>query len=271
MLRLSKHEASGNDFLVLLDPTGTARVGASFARAVCDRRRGVGADGLLAARPGRDGADLAMELWNADGGTAEMSGNGLRCLAQAVVEAGLVVGPDVTVLTLAGLRRATVRPGASPAVAWVEADMGAVEVDDAPVALAGSGTRPWRGRRVRVGNPHLVLLGEDLAQLATLDLVREGGDLADELNVEWVVAGPEQDVLTLRVLERGAGETLACGTGSVAAAAVARALGIVGDEVVVRNPGGDLRVALDGASARLAGPVRRVAWVELEPEELSAP
>ena len=87
-MRLTKHHGLGNDFLVLLDLGGTHPVGPSDAVALCDRRTGIGADGLLRASAGTDGADVTMELFNADGSIAEMSGNGIRCLAQAVFQAG---------------------------------------------------------------------------------------------------------------------------------------------------------------------------------------
>src|SRR5437016_8463666 len=104
VLRLTKHHGQGNDFLVLLDPDGRQPLDATTARFLCDRRRGVGADGVIRATlvgPGDDGAALDMELRNADGGIAEMSGNGVRCLAQAAVDAGLASPPTFVVRTLA--------------------------------------------------------------------------------------------------------------------------------------------------------------------------
>jgi diaminopimelate epimerase len=103
-LRLSKHEGAGNDFLVYADVAGATPLTESVARRLCDRRLGVGADGLIRIGPGRDGTDLSMQLRNADGGPAETSGNGLRCLAQAAVDLGLV-SPVFTVATDAGVRR----------------------------------------------------------------------------------------------------------------------------------------------------------------------
>ncbi|HWD71023.1 MAG TPA: diaminopimelate epimerase, partial [Actinomycetota bacterium] len=105
VLRLTKHHGQGNDFLVLLDPDGRYPLDAATARFLCDRHRGVGADGVIRAtraEPGDDCAVLRMELRNADGGTAEMSGNGVRCLAQAAVDAGLASGPELVIRTLAG-------------------------------------------------------------------------------------------------------------------------------------------------------------------------
>ncbi len=104
-MHLRKYHGLGNDFLVLVDPDGKEPVDGALARAVCDRHRGAGADGLirLSANP------LTMELYNADGGRAETSGNGLRCVARAVLDAGLDDGPELTVHTDAGPRRLAVR------------------------------------------------------------------------------------------------------------------------------------------------------------------
>ena len=96
-MRLTKHHALGNDFLVLLDLDGIRPVASEQAAALCDRRTGVGADGLMRVTAGTDGADVTMLLLNADGSEAEISGNGIRCLAQAVFQAGLAVPPVLTV------------------------------------------------------------------------------------------------------------------------------------------------------------------------------
>jgi diaminopimelate epimerase len=142
--------------------------------------------------------------------------------------------------------------------------MGAVSL------VGGPGTdpagRPTQG--ATTGNPHLVVRCEDPADV---DLEREGAALAagypEGINVEYVANGPGPDEITLRVFERGVGETAACGSGSCAAAAVARSWGWVGDRVLVRNPGGSLEVSLgekDGDPVLLTGPVRRVALVEVD-------
>jgi len=268
LLHLTKHHGLGNDFLVLLDPAPDLDA-AALARAVCDRRFGVGADGLLIARPGVDGADVTMELRNADGGRAEMSGNGIRCFAQAVWDAGLSPADrPLLVATDAGLR--LVRPVAAPAAppagpapaATIHAavDMGTVKVgEDAPEWVTGS---VQAAVHVDVGNPHLVLLDPDVDQV---DVGERGpaieATFPDGVNIEWIRPGPGPDELTLRVWERGAGATLACGTGSCAAAAAANHWGRVGAQALVHNPGGDVTVEL-GATAVLIGPAVRVAAVE---------
>jgi diaminopimelate epimerase len=288
-VRASKHEGTGNDFIVVLDPADALRLTVGQVRLLCDRRRGVGADGIIRVGPGRQGADLSMELRNADGGTAEMSGNGIRCLAQAAVDGGLVSPPRFTVATAAGIRTVDFVAGESPGWARASVDMG-------PVTLGPDQPQDFENRKARtadVGNPHLVLFGPEVA---TVDVAVLGPKLQspfeDGINVEWIcLAGDgvgdgngngDGDgngngagrSLDLRVWERGAGETLACGTGSVAAAAAARSWGVVDPDgpVRVHNPGGTLEVTLGarpGDPAFLAGPVRKVADIDIHPGLLS--
>jgi diaminopimelate epimerase len=257
---LHKYHGLGNDFLILFDMDGSRSVDAATAAAVCDRHRGVGADGLIVVTAGAAGADVTMELRNADGGRAEISGNGLRCLARAVVDAGLVAGPELMVATDAGHRRAVVGGDGT-----VSVDMGPLRVADAPGTDVAA-ENAWHGV-VDAGNPHTVFGVDDLAVLDKLDLATEGGAwdrrLPGGTNVEYVVVGPEPDGLTMRVWERGVGETLSCGSGACAAAAVAHRLGLVGERVTVHQPGGDLEVDLSGDSVVLTGPAEPVCTVEL--------
>jgi diaminopimelate epimerase len=301
MLRLVKYQGLGNDFLIDLGhevpgeealgeeapgkrvagggspEEGTDRLG-GLARLLCDRHAGVGADGLLLRRAPVSGGEVRMEIRNADGGRAETSGNGLRCFALAVLEAGLAPGPEVVIETLAGLRRAGLRRRLGPGSADVTVEMGVVRTDRsspvADVALPGSRALPWPAWSVDAGNPHLVLLAPSLEGVAIetigplLERQRPGGQ-----NVELATYDPARGELAIVVWERGAGVTLACGSGSVAAAAALHSAGISPARVRVRNPGGTVEVALSGddplaVRSELAGPVCRVARVEVEPEEL---
>jgi diaminopimelate epimerase len=261
-LRLSKHHGAGNDFLVMVDTGGTTPLEPELVRALCHRRFGIGADGVIRILDGGGRADLAMELTNADGSPAEMSGNGMRCLAQAAVDAGLVAPPSFTVATAAGVKAVDYRPGETPGCASASVDMGEAFLGpDQPQQFAGR-----RARQVDMGNPHLVLLGPDPAAVDVAELgTRLQGVHPGGVNVEFIAVGPGPDSLTLRVWERGVGETEACGTGSAAAAAAARSWGLVGEVVDVHNPGGTLRVTLAAGQVRLSGPVCKVAELVVDP------
>lgn len=259
---LDKYEALGNDFLVLVDHEGGPAPSAALASALCDRRRGIGADGLIRLTGGP--AAFAMELWNADGSTAETSGNGLRCAALAAYRESGSTAPLIT--TAAAASHCTVKPEAGGGRAEVRVEMGEVRVAEVPSPLASR-----RAFAVDIGNPHLVLVGE--RGDVTIEGVGPGLERAVEggQNVELVsVLG--RAALDLEVYERGAGITEACGSGSAAAAAATHAVGLTEAVVVVRNPGGDLTVELSGSppSAALSGPARHVAAVVVELEEVGA-
>ena len=270
-ITLTKLQGLGNDFLVLLDPGQTAATGdapdpdAGLARRICDRHLGIGADGLIwghlldAAAETGVSPRLRFRLWNADGSEAEMSGNGMRCLAHAALDAGWI-GEDepVAVITPAGRRDVSIRrSGPEPGVTWATVEMG-------PVKVGGEENRCNVGHGqllVDVGNPHLVVLGPDpeTVDVATLGPLLEASDPGG-LNVEFVALGPGPDTITMRVWERGVGETEACGTGSCAAAAALRHWDRVGRAVTVCQPGGAAAVELrDDGTATLAGPSRRIA------------
>jgi len=266
-LRFTKHHGAGNDFLVLIDPDGANPLAPDLVRALCDRHFGVGADGVIRVLAGGDRADLVMVLQNADGSDAEMSGNGMRCLAQAAVQSALVAPPTFTVATGAGVRTVAYAQGGDPDTAWATVGMGRAELGENQPQKFGD----RKVRTVDMGNPHLVMFGPDLDDVdvagigAHLQTVYEGG-----VNVEFITTGDEPDHLVLRVFERGVGETQACGTGSAAAAAAAHSWGLVGRNVAVHNPGGTLEVNLDDDEILLAGPVHRVASVVVSPSGVLA-
>lgn len=266
-LILSKLHGLGNDFLVALDPPSTLEErGADLARSWCDRHRGIGADGLIfgrslaAARAGA--ASLGFTLFNADGSEAEMSGNGIRCLAHAALDAGVVPeDSEFGVATPAGVRQVTITRK-SPSAAWASVDMGIVKVGgEADRCNVGHGQM-----LVDVGNPHLVVMGPDPSAIdvKTLGPLLEATDPVG-LNVEFVTLGPGPDEITMRVWERGVGETEACGTGSCAAAAALHHWGRTGTAVTIHQPGGSVAVELrpDG-TAILSGPSEHIATCAVE-------
>jgi diaminopimelate epimerase len=279
-VHLTKHHGLGNDFLVALDATAGVplpddpEVLAGLARVLCDRRRGIGADGLIVGRLGDapEGADVAMALRNADGSRAEISGNGIRCLGQAVVAARGVDRGNVVVATDAGRREVSVVPGADPREVQVEVAMGEVSVVGEVPAMATVLLDGRAHRYLAVGNPHLVV---EVPDPAAVDLATEGHALEAAfeggVNVEFVRVVDDGDagapVIELRVWERGAGITEACGSGACAAAHAARSWGRVGDDARVAMPGGAATVHLAGDEAVLTGPSVHIARIEV-PDDL---
>jgi len=255
----TKMHGAGNDFVVIdhREPFLPADAGALFAR-LCDRRRGVGADGVLLLE--RDthapGLDFAMRYHNADGGRAEFCGNGARCLARFALAHGLGDGTRVAFHSDAGAMRAEARPDGRIALAF-----GAVEEGE-ELALAALG-REFRGRRVVAGVPHFVIPVADVEAVplaewapALRSHARLGGGGA---NVDFVAPRPDGRV-AMRTWERGVeGETLACGSGAMATALWALLAGAAKSPVTIRTAGGDdLVVELAGAGGRreavLVGP-----------------
>ena len=271
-MQLTKHHGLANDFLVVLDEVNGhgLTIDGDLAVRLCDRRTGVGADGLIHGElPPADaeGIDVVMHLFNADGSRAEMSGNGIRCLGQAIATARDVREAVLHVATDAGMRRLQVEDSEDHRSSTVSVEMG--PAGDGPAIpmevesfLAGADRVGTRAATVDMGNPHLVVVVPDPAHI---DLASEGPWLekhfAEGINVEFIApAGP--DALVLRVWERGAGITQACGTGACAAAHVAHRWGLVGERVRVDMPGGSAEVEL-GPSVTLIGPSTHVATIEI--------
>jgi diaminopimelate epimerase len=230
MMRVSKFDAWGNDFLVL-DVAQLRSVGIDEAavnwpdvsRAWCNRASGVGADGLLLLER-IDDVDARMRLYNSDGSTAEMSGNGARCFAHALFRSDAARGERVYRLhTDAGVREVTVGERDSNSIV-ATVDMGEVSTIDAPANWAAIGAHPDRPVvHVSVGNPHTVVGVDDV------DLVDVGqlGRQVPQVNLEIIAPGPGRNAITMRVHERGAGVTQACGTGACASAWAALRWGLV--------------------------------------------
>jgi diaminopimelate epimerase len=239
-LELTKHHGLGNDFLVAFHPHVEDLP--ALARRLCDRRRGIGADGLLIGES-EPGYAARMELYNSDGSRAEMSGNGIRCFAQALARRRGDFDPQ-RILTDAGERLVTLYPTESPDVIEAAVDMGPVAAIEAPGNWLHVGTDPMRPvSHLSVGNPHSVVAVDDVTVVDLLSL----GTIVPDINLEIVEAGPEPHAITMRVHERGAGITEACGTGACASAWAARSWGFVDvelEEITVHMDGGDAKVRL---------------------------
>jgi diaminopimelate epimerase len=261
-ITLVKHHAFGNDFLIGFDVDVPETDLPDLARAACDRRRGVGADGLIVGT-----GDARMVLFNSDGSRAEMSGNGVRCFAHAVARRrGDNRRATIDVRTDAGLRRVGLEPTSDPATVLATAAMGDVTDIDPPLGWDELGVDPVRpAAHVSVGNPHTVVAVDDLA---AVDLAALGAALP-QVNLEIVAAGPDAGTIAMRVHERGAGITDACGTGACAAAVAATRWGLAvprDGKLVVHMDGGRASVGIDGAggtNVSLSGPTTYIATIEL--------
>jgi diaminopimelate epimerase len=271
-MRFAKGHGTGNDFLILPDPDDAAVLPPDLVAGLCDRRAGLGADGILRAvrTPAGGPAEWFMDYRNADGSIAEMCGNGIRVFARYLLRHGLAAGPDFTVVTRAGLRRVR-----EEATGEITVDMGAPVVGGRSAAVIGS--RSYEGLEVSLGNPHLacvvdVPVGDiDLSAPPLVDHTR----FPEGANVEVVRVRGAGD-LEMRVHERGSGITLSCGTGAVAAAVAAQATVTAGigpgqasgdgfgpvspdRSWAVQVPGGNLVVTLTGTTSLLTGPAVIVA------------
>jgi len=261
---LEKFHGLGNDFLVVLDPDADGVVvddWTAVARRVCDRRRGIGADGLLIGRPG-DGA-WAMTLFNSDGSPAEISGNGIRCFAQAL--RGREPLDRFPIDTAAGRRTVEVLEVSGDemtSAVW----MGSVSRREAPPGWDRIGCNPDRPvAHLDLGNPHSVVGVEDVR---TVDLAHIGSQVPS-VNLEVVEPLPGRHEVRMRVHERGAGITEACGSGACATAFAALDWGLVAADpdgvVTVHMDGGTVRVRVEGTEVTLIGPSVRIARIEFDP------
>ena len=292
MLQFSKYQGLGNDFLLLdsrdglalSDGGGPVDLDPESIRRLCDRRFGVGADGVILALPPREGGELRMRIFNADGTEPEMCGNGIRCLARFLADTdGDSPGRSWQIETLAG----RIVPELQ-ADGRIRVDMGAplLEPEQVPTTLPvgpqglPQGELEVEGYCLRVaaagmGNPHVVIPVEDVA---AVDLEGLGAALEvhpafpARTNVHFVQALQPQH-LVMRVWERGAGPTLACGTGACATLVACHLLGLSERRARLDLPGGSLEIDWDAASGHLfmTGPAEAVFQGVLAPDLIALP
>jgi len=249
LLEFFKYQGLGNDFVVVETDELMA---ASRAMKLCDRRCGIGADGVLSILPARRGGDAFMHIYNSDGSVAAMCGNGLRCVARHLAERR-GRGPELVVETDGGVKKCIVHRDGNNRVQAVSVEMG-------PARWLGEETFLLDGerllaRRVSMGNPHAVFFGEATVALATRLGPRIEKAVPGGVNAGFASIRPGG--LDLVVWERGAGLTDACGTGACAAAAAAVKIGFLRPgEVEVRLPGGVLTITTgsDLESVLMRGP-----------------
>ena len=258
MLEFAKYQAAGNDFVMLVDLDDERPLDPPQIAAVCDRRTGVGADGLIrVVRGDAQDASFFMHYANADGTVAEMCGNGIRCVGVLLHDRGLLEDGAVDVLTRAGRRHLTLHADAEGGVRRVTVTMGVPRFTKAAIPMRGPAWETFLAQpfviadgltmtasAVSMGNPHLVVFLD--ADPATVHVAHVGPVLErheffpERTNVEFVYV--DEGFVHARVWERGSGETMACGSGACAAAVAANEAGLVSARTTVRFPGGDLEV-----------------------------
>jgi diaminopimelate epimerase len=280
----AKGHGTENDFVVLPDLDGRLALRPAAVAALCDRRRGIGADGVLRVTTagaaaaagvfdrlpeGVAAGDWYMDYRNADGSIAQMCGNGVRVFAHYLRASGMESRDEFVVGSLAGPRPVVLHrwDGTN---ADVTVEMGKTNQLGTGEAVVGG--RPFAGLAVDVGNPHLACVDPDLTsdELAGLDVAApvrfDAAQFPDGVNVE-VLTAPSNGSVAMRVHERGVGETRSCGTGTVAAAVAALAYqGATTGALAVRIPGGEVAVTVTDASSFLRGPSVLVAGGEISEE-----
>lgn len=271
-LAFSKYEAAGNDFLLVADPQDRRPISPEAAEALCDRWIGVGADGVIRVTGGA-GDPLGFHLTNADGSNAAMSGNGMRCLGAYAHDRGIAPGQEFEVMTPVGPRRVWLQVDAGR-VTSARVDMASPGFTKAQIPMMGPAWETFldqpfelggglvvRASAVSMGNPHLVLFLDEDPERFHVEHIGPALEchewFPERTNVEFARVG--EDGIDVRVWERGAGETLACGTGACAVAVTASESGRAPANVSVRFRGGTLEVER-GEDGRviLGGPVRHV-------------
>jgi diaminopimelate epimerase len=266
-LRFTKMEGIGNDFVVVDATRSPFVLTPAQIRLLADRRFGVGCDQVLVVEPAREDADFRYRIFNADGGEVEQCGNGARCFVVYVREHGLTERREIRIETAGGVivprlesdDEVTVDMGvprfAGAEVPFIDGTGAVVEpldVDGTQVAISA----------VSIGNPHAVQIVDDVdrAPVGTLGpLIERHPRFPERVNAGFMQI-VDRATMRLRVYERGAGETLACGTGACAAVVAGRRLGLLDERVRVRMRGGDLTIAWagEGSPVTMKGPARTV-------------
>ncbi|HKL00246.1 MAG TPA: diaminopimelate epimerase [Desulfotignum sp.] len=275
-IAFSKMEGLGNDFIVMDDRDGVIAACMPYpelAEKLCDRHFGIGGDGIILVRTSAD-HDIRFVIYNSDGSEAGMCGNGMRCFAKFVYEKNILPQKQVRVETAAGTVVPRVEVDADDRVISVMVDMGVPvlacrdipfenDADTAVEAVMDMGDEHQvTATVVKVGNPHAVVFVDNLAEV---DVQKQGRALEvhprfpEKTNVEFIQVMDEQ-TLQMKVWERGAGITLACGTGACAALTAAHLTGRTKNQVTVRLDGGNLSIFWDKKTNHLykTGPARLV-------------
>lgn len=276
-MRFTKMQGIGNDYVYVNCYEETVDDPHRVARLVSDRHFGIGSDGLILIRPS-EVADCEMDMYNADGSSGAMCGNGIRCVAKYVYDHGIVNKKQITVATGSGIKTLEVTVGDDNKVDLVRVNMGSPRLEaacipvisekeqviDEPITVGGT---EYRMTGVSMGNPHAVVCVEDVDQFPLEKvgpLFEHHSCFPDRVNTEFIRVIDRENV-QMRVWERGAGETWACGTGACAVAVACMVNGYTDRRVTVHLRGGDLEIFWDEESGDvyMTGPAREVFTGEI--------
>lgn len=272
-MRFHKYHALGNDYLVL-DPEDVNQLPneADIVR-ICHRNFGLGSDGILYGPLPTEKADFGLRILNPDGSEAEKSGNGLRIFARYLYDNGRVAEAPFTVDTPGGIVTCSISPKAES----ITVDMGTVlfgsppSAEDDPVHQITINGTDYKAYRADIGNPHCVIpLHEISAELACRDgaVLETHPDFPHRTNVQFLQV-IDRNNIRIEIWERGAGYTLASGSSSSAAAAIAHRIGLCDEEITVHMPGGRIGIQIGpGYAIRMTGPATHVAEMDFDPEAL---
>ena len=263
-MRFCKYHGLGNDFILTEDLDGTLDATPERARRLCDRHTGIGADGWMLIRSSET-CDIQMFLYNSDGSTAEMCGNGLRCFAKYVYDRGLVRKTDFTVQTIAGTMQVHVTAEDGKAK-LITANIGRPTFEKPAIPMVGEGhcdretvtalDREFTLSACLMGVPHAVVFGRDFndAEVLRYGPVLEKADIFPrKANINFANILDDHTV-EVRTWERGCGRTLACGTGSCATAVLCHKAGFTGNEVEIRLQEGSLFIKVTEGGVIMTGP-----------------
>lgn len=272
-MKFTKMQGLGNDFVIIdAREQKLAEDIGGWSKFLCDRHFGIGADGVMLVLPSAV-ADIRMRIINSDGSEAEMCGNGIRCFAKYVYEEGIVSKKRMTVETLAGTMVPEVTVNEHDVVQMVKVDMGEPILQRELIPMTGSGEQvvdetimigqvPFQVTAVSMGNPHCVTFVDDIkaAEIETFGpQIEISADFPKKTNVEFVQVISEEEVI-MRVWERGASITMACGTGACATAVACVLNKLTDRTVTVHLDGGDLQIYWDQATNHvfMTGPAATV-------------
>jgi len=278
-MRFFKYHALGNDYIVINPADLDGELGTLRIRLICHRNYGVGSDGILLGPLEAEGAGFGVRIFNPDGSEAEKSGNGLRIFSRYLWDQGMIQDKPFRVLTAGGVVESRVHPGGRT----VSVEMGRVSFDSARIPVLGERREvlnetlvihgePLRFCAATIGNPHCVVLRDDVTE----EVAKKFGPLIEtdplfpnRTNVQFMKVLDRRNI-RIEIWERGAGYTLASGSSSSAAAAVARRLGLCDEAIKVHMPGGELDIKVsDDFSVLMTGPVTRVSEGTLSEEIFS--